>query len=541
MSQTESCPHPRTQPALYTRKLCSCNALLAVDGSDAASTDAPVPDTSLFGVILLNSPANTDEDFASYIRLFERHRGRVFEGVAAGKAEVAGEEEAAPAPVSGRHTPYFICADGAYAALARYLAKRCPGVVGSGSDGKNAVQSAPMALRLFDALIGDMDSLSARQLMRFAPTGGANAASTSAAGGELPNERGDVQGNCGSDERSLFYDRVDTIPAELVEAIRRRRDAYTCGESSATSPVPVEPPVVLPVACQMTTDFGKCVALLLRLWALDAGLPDTPTGVNHLQGLDQEVPLAEQSHEATALAAEYVARLPETSSTAAVQAGEDEREAGRCRRLLESVTPSAPSTTEQPPRRLETRVLPNVAVFGALGGRVDHEMGAICCLLRYARVFHIMVVNKYNILFACWPDGVTQVVLPRSWSPPGAAVAPYMCGIVPFGSLREAETAGFLWNMVKGRPEVYDGYTQTNGYRLAFDGIVSVCNTVTSPVVTIDVRPLHCALEPRVRGSAAPMRCVCDPGAPSVNPPVLFTLGLPETISEPHADECVCL
>ncbi|TPP45207.1 thiamine pyrophosphokinase, vitamin B1 binding domain family protein [Leishmania donovani] len=492
MSRLETYMQPGTQPALHTRKLCSCNAVLALGRTDAVTTDAPVPDTSLFGVILLNSPANTDEDFASYIRLFERHRGRV----APASWAREGEEEAEATPASSRlheHRPYFICADGAYAALKRYCAKRCIEVV-----------------------------------------------LAAAADAEPPRRRDDGQGNNGGDKRLLFHDSVNSIPVTLLEKIRRRRDAYRHREASASPTTPVEPFVLLPVACQMSTDFMKCVALLQRLWILDVGMPDSLNGVDPLRGFDKEVPLAAQSPDVTSLAFDCVARLPEALSTAEVQAGEDRQEADRCRRLLESITTSAPFTTEQPAQRLETRVLPNIAVLGALGGRIDHEFGVVCCLLCYARVFHIMAMNKYNVLFACWPDGVTQLVLPPSWSSSGPApretAAPYMCGIIPFGFVREMETAGLRWNVVKGRPEVYDGYTQTNNYRLAFDGLVSACNTVTSPVVTIDVRPLHCALGPCFPGSAAPMKCSCDPDAPSVNPPTLFTLGLPRVCPDYHED-----
>ncbi|AIN96539.1 thiamin pyrophosphokinase, putative [Leishmania panamensis] len=538
MSQDEGYTHASTQPVLHTRKLCSCNALLVQSTTDAVTADASVPDTSLFGVILLNSPANTEEDFGSYIRIFERHRGRVALASCAGT-----EKDKGTTPVSRKakeRNPYFICADGAYAALGEYCAKHYSSVAASSSGSKTEDQSTFTPLRLCDALIGDMDSLPTTQLMRVAEADSAEVLLATADGSEPPHGGDDDQGNDRGERHPLFHENVNSIPVKLLEAIRRRRDAYSHREAFSSSRTPVEPLTVLPVACQMTTDFEKCVMLLQRLWALDLGMPGARTREDSRQGFNQEVPLAEQSHEATSLAVEYVARLPETSSTADVQAGGDQQEARRCRRLVESVTPSSSGTTEQATHRLKTRVLPNVAVLGALGGRIDHEIGIISCLLRYARVFHIMAINKYNVLFACWPDGVTQFVLPPSWSPPrpapGATAAPYMCGVVPFGPLRELETAGLLWNVVKGRPEVYDGYTQTNSYRLAFDGLVSTCNTVTSPVVTIDVRPLHCAPGQCSSSSEALTKCNCDPDAPSVNPPTLFTLGLPSVCPESHAD-----
>ncbi|KAG5484082.1 hypothetical protein LSCM1_05937 [Leishmania martiniquensis] len=528
MSQVDSCKRPAAPTSVHTRKLCSCNALLALGRTDAVAAGAPAPDTKVFGVILLNSPGNTHDDFASYIHFFERHRGRL-----APESTEKGEGEGM-APVYGcvsEGSPYFICADGAYAALKRYCAEQYSEIVASCSGSNTEEWSTFIAGRLCDALIGDMDSLSASQLMCAAGAGYAERVPAAAADGELLHRHGGDTCGDGGNGYPLFHDSVSSIPVRLLERIRRRRDARGRPEASAVSATPVDPLVVLPVSCQMTTDFEKCVALLQRLWALEVGAPDALGRFDSLQGFNKEVPLAEQSAEASLLAAECMARLPEATVTADTQAGDDHQEADRCRRLVESVTAPAPSPTEPPMYHLVTRVLPNVAVFGALGGRMDHEIGVISCLLRHARVFHLMAINKYNVLFSCWPDGVTQFVLPPSWSPPGlAAAGAYMCGIVPFGFLREMETAGLLWNVVKGRPDVYDGYTQTSGYRLAFDGLVSACNTVTSPVVTIDLRPLHC-----LQGSAAPTRCTCDPDAPSVNPPTLFTLGLPRACPQLHA------
>ncbi|KAK7197671.1 thiamine pyrophosphokinase, vitamin B1 binding domain containing protein [Novymonas esmeraldas] len=497
---------------IHTRKLCSCNALLALSHAGASSSaaaaaaEAPVPDTSLFGVILLNSPASTEDDFAAYIRLFQQYRS------------------AAADAVQG---PYFICADGAYAALRRYCATHH--TTGQADSDANSAAAAAAALRLSDALIGDMDSLSAAQLTHVAAAAAAAAAATTS---DVPESTTDAADDHAA-QPPLFHADVAAIPTSLLEAIRRRRDAYAYAHRTGAAASPL---VVLPVSCQMTTDFQKCVALLQRLHSLEHGAAEVPMQVDGLPGADEVVPLAQQSREAAALAAEYEARLPETSSTAAVQAGEDQQEAARCQHLLDEMSTSATNTTPSTAApHLVTRVLPNVAVFGALGGRVDHEIGVMCCLLRYARVFHVMVINKYNVLFACWPDGVTQLVLPPQWSPPspapGATAAPYMCGIIPFGVSLEMETTGFLWNVVKGRPDVYDGYTQTSGYRLAFDGLVSACNTVTSPIVTIDVRPLRLA-----GGGAATWLSSLDPDAPSMNPPTLFTLGRPGASSEFHPD-----
>ncbi|GET86976.1 hypothetical protein, conserved [Leishmania tarentolae] len=536
-----SCFDGCTKPTLHTRKLCSCNAVLTLSRTGGRATDAPASDTSLFGVVLLNSPTNTEDDFASYIRCFQRHRGRIAPASSAGEDKQKIETSPVSRPRHG-HGPYFICADGAYAALKRYCAKHTIGIAGSRSGGSTAEQSAFTASRLCDALIGDLDSLPATHATLLAESGDAETVLAASIDAEPPHHH-DGQGNKDGNQRLLFHEKVDAIPVRLLEKVRRRRDAHRHCEGSAPLTTPIEPFVLLPVACQMSTDFMKCVALLQRLWALDAGIPGALCRVDSLQGSDQEAPLVAQSSDVTSLAADCVARIPEALFTAEVQAGEDRQEADRCRRLLESVAPSAPLTTEPPAHLLETRVLPNIAVFGALGGRMDHELGVLCCLLQYARVFHMMVVNKHNVLFACWPDGVTQLVLPPSWSPAdpasGNTAAPYMCGVIPFGALREMETAGLLWNIVKGRPEVYDGYTQTSRYRFAFDGIVSACNTVTSPVVTIDVRPLHCAQGPCISGSETCTRCSCDPHAPSVNPPTLFTLGLPEACPDHHADMSV--
>ncbi|KPA76403.1 hypothetical protein ABB37_07740 [Leptomonas pyrrhocoris] len=493
-----------TEP-LPVRKLCSCNAVLC---SPEESTTAP--GTDLFGVILLNSPANTAADFAEYVRLFQLYRGGGGGGSTTGGA--------APKNTAAEGTsPYFICVDGAYAALKRYCATQAaPSATkeGAEADAADAVDSsaAVMAMRLCDVLIGDMDSLSPAQLRKV----------VAAAAGTADDLRAPSSTPM---EGPLFHETVATIPVALLEDIRQRRtDALRRrGSPDATPTAPsVDTPVVLPIACQLSTDFHKAIALLERLRRLEQGNTETLTEDEQAAYYDKR---AEEAHAAEELMKACDAQLEIACEESARLADGDAQEIERCRRLIMDVSPSTSST-------VRTRVLPNVAVFGALGGRFDHEIATMVAVMRFARVFHVFVVNVYTVLFACWPDGVTQLLMPPSWSQEGnlardlsgveeegtAAVEPYMSGIVPLGPLREMETTGFLWNVVKNRRGCYGGFTGVEQYRFAFDGLVSSCNKISSRLVTVDVRPTTCDTS----------RPSWDPQAPSANPPTMLVLGRPK-------------
>jgi thiamine pyrophosphokinase len=531
-------------PHRPVRKLCSCNAVLC-----SPEESATAPDTELFGVLLLNSPANTEADFAEYVRLYHLYRGG---GI--GGDNAAAQQTPAPKDKKGEATsPYFVCADGAYAALKRYCAARYAAENGAaaarardaalnntddnddGAEGESTADaldgSAVMAMQLCDVLIGDMDSLSSAQLRRVVAVAGAaedvrassptttQASPAAAAAASSPAEEGEEESGF-----PRYHKTVAAIPVSLLEVIRQRRAEAVRRRSNshAAGAAPHrDTPVVLPITCQLSTDFHKGVALLERLRRLEKGNTENLTE-------DEQAAfyLAHQEpYETAELVAACDAQLTRACEEAERQAGDDNDEATRCRRLIMEVSPSTSAT-------VRTQVLPNVAVLGALGGRIDHEVGAMVCVLRFARIFHLIVVNAYNVLFACWPDGVTQLLMPPSWKQQTnlskdpavkltepVKVEPYMCGIVPFGVLREMETTGCLWNVVKGRRGCYDGFTQTNAYRFTFDGLVSVCNIVSSRLVTTDVRPTTC-------DTSNP---AWDAEAPSVNPPTLFMLGRPKS------------
>lgn len=515
------------------RKLCSCNAVLC------APDDTTAVDRNLFGVLLLNSPANTEADFGEYVRLYRLYRG----GDGGGAAAAA--TTAAPTGTS----PYFICADGAYAALKRYCAAQASNVEAvtasaATEEGEEDAEErstgaldhgALMAMRLCDVLIGDMDSLSTAQLRRVAALAGA-AADVRASASPTDSGPETEAAAAAAAEGPLYHEKVSTIPLALLDVIRRRRDeavqrqrSRATAAAGAAASGQVDTPVVLPITCQMTTDFHKGVALLERLRRLEQGNVDDLT--------EEEQAAYYQAHQAEGETRELMtacdAQLERACEEAANQASGDADETARCRVLITDVSPSESTAAAS---AVQTRVLPNVAVFGALGGRVDHEIGAMVTLIRFAGLFNLLVVNNHNVLFACWPDGVTQVLMPPTWTqqttlskdPAVSSTAPvkaepYMCGIVPFGVLREMETTGCLWNVVKGRANRYNGFAQTEGYRFAFDGLVSVCNVVTSRLVTVDMRPTTCITS----------RPPWDTAAPSVNPPTVFMLGRPKSSRKP--------
>ncbi|KPI89670.1 hypothetical protein ABL78_1251 [Leptomonas seymouri] len=512
---------------LPVRKLCSCNAVLC--SPEEAKT---APSCDLFGVILLNSPANTEADFAEYVRLFQHYRG--------GGSTAGGE---IPKNQRGEDiSPYFICADGAYAALKRYFAAQAANAkIAEEDDAEDPTDvfdsSALMAMRLCDVLIGDMDSLSPAQLRLVAAVAAAaedvraSAQSTettppkakkaaTAAAGTTPSTCSPTEVK----EGPLYHETVAAIPVALLEVIRKRRDEALqrrrSPDAAPTTP-PTDTPVVLPITCQMSTDFLKSVALLERLYRLEQGNTETLS--------EKEQAEYHQSHQVEHRVEELMkacdAQLEVACEESERQADGDTKEVERCRNLIMAVSPSSSCT-------VQTQVLPNVAVLGALGGRIDHEIGVMVTVMRFSRIFHLIVVNRYNVLFACWPDGVTQLLMPPSWkqqadlsrdssvqATAAAAADPYMCGVVPFGAVRELETTGFFWNIVKNRRGCYDEFTGVRGYRFAFDGIVSVCNIVSSRLVTADFRPTTCEVS----------KPSWDPEAPSANPPALVMLGRPKS------------
>lgn len=261
----------------------------------------------------------------------------------------------------------------------------------------------------------------------------------------------------------LCFPTVAEVPRTVLELIRAR--ALSGGA----------PPLFIHIACQMTTDFQKA-ALLVEL--LEETFPsDFP-----------RLCFSSANESVSGVMSGYMAAYRATVGSGSDS--DDPEEMHRTTSLLRDVLGETMTPDKDEHTLTNFLFLPNVVVFGALGGRFDHEMACANCVLQHSQRYNMLVANEFNIITACLPDGITQW-LTTMGEAPIHRVVPHKCGVIPMGTIQEMETTGLQYNVVKGRPGRYDGYTQTDGYRFAFDALISSCNTVTSPIVTVDLRPLH--------------------------------------------------
>lgn len=589
---------------VFTRKVCTCNALLqpswmtdAVPPSSERSVGGDVSpdphDEHVFGVVLLNSPVNDKWGFEEFIRLHGQLRGTKKRTTAEAPQFSFSATEGGPERSGTARPSYFICADGAYTSLQEYCV-----------DQKRPYSASDLC----DVVIGDMDSFCASSLHG---PGGCFPDSAEGAGG-LCTTSSIQQG----DQPPHFYASVASIPTHVLDAIRRRTgegaDAFT---SASPRPMPCTgilaetvdssssskaSSIVLPIRCQMNTDFQKAMQLLRRLHQMETAVTD-PT--EEVKKADYHGCLSGSVHQHTRpFTSRNTAPSGETTDSdlaggsnvyggarishdkgvasllehfhasacadAAKIAGDSQaEEVDRVTTLLHDVMDrnSGTATAEKdashcpPPFHpssssflssetyLRTVALPNVIALGALGGRIDHEMSVMSCVLQNAQHFHLVVLDEANMLFACWPDGVTQWLLPwptttASSSSPPPSVPALTCGVIPFGTVVELETTGLTWNIVCGRPHRYDGVTGTATLRFAFDAMLSTSNIVASSLVTIDLRPLSHVATPSLpfrspdnlstnvdATTTTPPEVLAEHDRHPTNPPTLFTVSRPPT------------
>lgn len=468
-------PSTPNSPGNSCRKLCSSAAIFQPPQLLHRSE-------RLFGVMLLNSPTNSQWEYAQYLRLWSWYRSVETRSV-----------------TSRRSSPcLFLCADGAYQGLLRY----CSSVDRSSAGNAEGALSAPSASvapssHYCDAIIGDMDSFDeGRRRYHTAP---GNHATPTAGESTANSVRPMVQDN------GVVYDSVRTISDEVLSELwARSRD-----DDHQRTP---RRPLLLPVSCQLTTDFQKAMGLLGRL--RDRCLEDVEgDAASSVGGVDL---VTRCGNLTDALCADECL----------TPYSEDPREKVRVVSLLSGVQRDYSGccvANRCPSGVRHTHVLPGVAVLGGLGGRFDHEMATVSCILEYSREFHVMVTNAYNVMFACYPGGVTswlptccalgehshplRRVCTATKAPSAEAVQDHegaICGYIPYGRVEALETSGLLYNMVNGKEfeGTYDGVTRTEQYAFGFSELISSSNEAVDAVVTIDLRTA--------------------PGRPS-NPPCLLT------------------
>lgn len=498
-------------------------------------TDSPL--LPLSSVILLNSPAASEWEWSEYTRLYSLYRNTELSDPASCQSTLTSSED-----VENVFPCYFICADGAFNALQKGLANHSsflanpPGE--NDSKVRNALPSQDEQERLRkrfvpDVVIGDMDSCDVTDIS-FTLVTPAGVEARSAI--PLKNDSSALSRSC----EPVFYQfpSVDKIPDAVLHQVRSRALAATAAKTAgSTAFFPTHSPLFFHIECQMTNDFQKVVALLARLEKLFP--QDFPRLVREPISFSAKdatkdchcassafVLTSNPSIKATRISQKYddiQQKLLRTMSDRRVGAWDGmvskedvEKEKDRVASLLLNVVPEGIVRSNESASSLflgtstlpvRCHLLPQISVLGALGGRFDHEMGTLSCLLQYSKIFHIAITNKENIITACWTDGVTQWmpyvdrITPKCDTNNSASEIdppPYSgseqkegCGVIPMGTVREMETTGLLYNIVKGRPNRCDAVTQTSGYRFAFDGLISSSNTVSDSIVTIDLRPIY--------------------------------------------------
>lgn len=527
----------------YCRKICTCAVFnldrlhpkCYSDRSDYNLTTPPHEKSEcksidahgqyISALILLNSPTNGDYEFGNYYCTHTQYTRHI----------CCGSEVHHKIPPC-----LFICADGAYKSLQKLYS-----TAGSKRVTHNTCTNEDYCSNLCDVVIGDMDSYDYSE--QFATDVIAHSDQP------IDLEKG----------TPAVYDTVESIPDEVLNHIHQRmltRDV---------DPRRHQRPMLLHIKCCITTDFEKCVLLVKRLQgafgesfpryistarsdASDSALPchtrehtrnshrdmesQDNTKMSALQKGDYMSDLVRLSQQMTK---RQIKQLEDRTISAPI-ANDDERAAmeGECKRaraLLKECAQLNPPTgiahsEGETKRTITTVVLPSIAVLGGHGGRLDHEIATLNCILKYAKLFHIMLFDESNVTMACWPDGITQWLSSDSLARLSRAevdsTTPHheeqkdqqrqtysTCAVIPFGIVEEMETTGLRWNIVKGRPHKCDLITQTEGYTFAFGHLLSTSNIIDEPLVTIDLRPT----------SQQNVNTEAENGYDLINPPTIFT------------------
>ncbi|RNE99039.1 thiamine diphosphokinase [Trypanosoma rangeli] len=399
------------------------------------------------GVVLLNSPTNDCWEYEEYLRLLCVRRF------------IQRQPEF---PVS---RCYFVCADGAYPRLRAYFEEE--------QRRRPELQSFAH-VPLCDVVIGDMDSY----LSSFPKCG--------IHGGT--DGRG-FQQSMPSDG----YATVNAIPASIFDQIRHRytstlaefsrvRAAMEGTSLKKWDKLPAELkdgssslPFWIHIRCQDTTDFMKSLMFLKRLQE------------QHMEDARAVPP--------PVLRTESGLQLLKTGGAVDPNVGSEgldidpKRERDLCAEACKT----------------EVVLLPTYVCLGALGGRFDHEMAAISAVLEFSEDAHVVLTNSGNTLFACQPDGWTQVVR-------HARCEGLVSGLVNYGTMKECEVSGLQWNVVIGRGKP----SESRDLVLGFGKLISACNPIRHEVVTIDLRCLMPLTQPAKE---------CGGGvAANHNPPTIFTI-----------------
>lgn len=121
-----------------------------------------------------------------------------------------------------------------------------------------------------------------------------------------------------------------------------------------------------------------------------------------------------------------------------------------------------------------------IVCVGALGGRLDHLLGALSTLHTFINA-PVLLLGQQSLAYAI-PAGTTEVVVDREYEGP-------TCGLLPLCGKATVTTSGLKWNLENDT--------------MQFGGLVSTSNeVVASTVKVVSDMPLLWTSELRGRGAA---------------------------------------
>eukprot|EP00758_Cryptobia_borreli_P011832 Tbor_TRINITY_DN5695_c3_g2::TRINITY_DN5695_c3_g2_i1::g.8799::m.8799 len=122
---------------------------------------------------------------------------------------------------------------------------------------------------------------------------------------------------------------------------------------------------------------------------------------------------------------------------------QDTTDFGKCVHLVKRLLglPPLPCGEKGNVKNHKKDMLPVVLVLGALGGRIDHTMGALWLLIKERDDLRVIIHDKDNTIFACCSQGKTTFLH-------DPAVDGDTCGVMVFGTKTDrVATRGLKWNL----------------------------------------------------------------------------------------------
>lgn len=106
--------------------------------------------------------------------------------------------------------------------------------------------------------------------------------------------------------------------------------------------------------------------------------------------------------------------------------------------------------------QVASRARYRVVIYGAFGGRFDHEAQNLNCLFTYAGAFEALVLLSGDTIASLLPRGEWSVRVAAPFEGP-------TCGLVPLGEAAEITTRGLKWDVTAWRTQ-FGGHMSTSNH-----------------------------------------------------------------------------